>query len=394
MLFGDFTDPRSAIKATALKTALDRWPDDVRIVFVQLPNPQRKVARTAAETSIFAGGTAAFWKMHDRLFANPPRDQSDLQRAVVELGLDASAWQAAIDGKIHRGWVESDAKAARELGAVVAGTLYINGRLADAGTEVLQLIADERELMAKLVADGMPRDEVYAEILAIARPPTAAPTGNDPSRPDPNVNYAVSAAGRPVRGPVDARVTIIAFLDFQCPFCARVQTTLAAILLKHPKDVRIVFRNLPLAFHKNARELAKIALAAERKGKFWKMHDALFARKEISEAGWKPIARRLGLRAEQLESIAARPEIEEQIRTDEAIAAAFGVQGTPTFFVNGRLLGGAQPLEAFESLIEQELEKANEFAAQDPGGGGIFYDRLIEGFAPPIKGDPAEVFFD
>lgn len=395
VLFGDFTDPDSAVAASALATARERWPDDLRVAFVQFPNPMRPIARMAAETAIFAGGRDGFWKMHDRLFATPPTDRRALQAAVVELGLDTAAWNAALDGKLHRGWLNADADAARELGVTRAGTLFVNGRLAPRDAEgIVATIAGERDDMAELVRGGMPREAVYAEILAVTAPPAAATAVVDPASPDPRINYAVPAHDRPVRGPVDARVTIVAFLDFQCPFCARVQSTLDDVLRAHPDDVRIVFRNLPLAFHKDARTLAKIALAAERKGKFWEMQALLFARKELGAANWKPLAKRLRLRPAELEAIAARPEIERTIAEDELIAAAVGASGTPTFFVNGRLLSGAQPLDSFEALIDEELAKADEFAAHDPGGGGTFYDRLIVGFAPPFRSPPPEIFFD
>ena len=380
--FGDYTDAASATQARAVADALQRWPGDVSIAFVQLPSRSRRVSRLAAETAASAGGAEAFWQIHDRLFATPPKTPEDLERIAVATGKGAAAWKQSIDSGVHRPWIEANAASARELGIVRSPALFVNGKPTTGEADaIVAAIASERDAMAKLVANGLPRAEIYAEVLAVAdvpRPLASAKNGDE----DPSLNYAVPAADRPVLGPADAPVTVIVFTDFQCPYCARAQATLAELRKRHPEDVRIVFRNLPLGFHKDARELAKIALAADKQGKFWPMHDLIFARRDLGSAGWKRFAKKLRLDARNLEKAMKSPEIEQKIAQDEAVAKAFGVNGTPTFFVNGRQLGGAQPIEAFEVLVLEELGKAQAFLAEDLGGEGTVYDRMVEGFIP------------
>lgn len=384
--FGDYTDPKSAAQARAIDEALRRWPDDVRLAFVHVPSSSRPVARMAAQTAAAAGAVDRFWDVHDRFFAEPPTDAAAVERIAVAAGLDRVAWAEALADHVHEPWIAANVAAARELGVARAGVVSINGRTGpkDAAAMVAA-IGDEREATAALVREGLPRAEIYAEILAVADVPKPLGAAAAPGAIDPQINYAVPAAGRPVLGPVDARVTIVAFSDFQCPFCARAQATLAEIRKRHPDDVRIVFRNLPLAFHAQARDFAKLALAADGLGKFWPMHDLIFESGGRDFTQWKRFAKKLRLDPRKLARAMAAPAIEQALVEDAAVAAAFGARGTPTFFINGRLLGGAQPVDAFEALITEELAKAEAFAAEDPGGAGTFYDRLIEGFAGPIE---------
>lgn len=377
--FGDYTDPASAIQASAVADALQKWPSDVSVAFVQLPSRSRRVARMAAETAT-AAGAEKFWQVHDRLFATPPKAPADLERIATESGLDVATWKQAIESGLHKPWIEANATSARELGIVRAPALFVNGRAAT-GTadEIVAAIDAERTAMAKLVADGLPRAEIYAEILAVADmpKPLATPTGDDDG-----ASFAVPAAERPVLGPANALVTIVIFSDFQCPYCARAQETLAELRKRHPDDVRLVFRNMPLAFHREARTLAKIALAAEKQGKFWEMHDLIFANRDLHTASAKQLAKKLRIDAKKLAKAMKSPELEQKIAEDEALAKSFGVSGTPTFFVNGRRMSGAQPIESFDALVREELEKAKDFAVHDPGGEGTVYDRMIEGFLP------------
>jgi protein-disulfide isomerase len=380
--FGDYTNAVSATQARAIADALQRWPSDVGTAFVQLPARSRKVSRLAAQTAASAGDADRFWQVHDRLFATPPQSEADLERIATEAGLDLAAWKQAIAGEIHRQWIDQNTASARELGIVRAPALFVNGRPIDGDAEaILAMVASERDAIAELVADGLPRAETYAEILAVADVPKPIPSASKDGL-DPQLNYAVPAADRPVLGPVDAPVTIVVFSDFQCPFCARAQETLTQLRARHPDDVRIVFRNMPLAFHKQARELAKVALAADAKGKFWAMHDLIFANRITRDGEWKSFAKKLKLDARKLAKAMQSPAIETKIQEDEAVARAFGVTGTPTFFVNGRLLGGAQPLEEFERIVLEELGKAKAVIAHDAGGEGSVYDRMIEGFIP------------
>jgi protein-disulfide isomerase len=169
---------------------------------------------------------------------------------------------------------------------------------------------------------------------------------------------AVSAGDDPSRGPADAPVTIVEFSDFQCPFCARATPVLKQVEERYAGKVRRVFRDLPLTnIHKEAAGAAEAGTCANEQGKFWELHDALFAEQaSLLPAEIKRAASKLGLDATAfaacLDSGRHRPEWQQ----DAAEAASYGLTGTPAFFVNGRLLSGAQPFEAFARVIDEELE--------------------------------------
>lgn len=393
MLFGDFTDAASATLAAGFEAARVRWPDDVRVEFVHVPASTRPLALEAAQVSIEAGRSGRFWALHDRLlFGTKVTDHAGLVEAAEAVGVPRASVEQALADRVHRPWIDANTSAARALSITGAGVGFVNGRAAPLDVDgIVALVEQERAAIAALVRDGLPRAAIREEILASAEPPSPrppSPTG--PSGPDPAVNYAVPALDRPVLGPRDAKVTVIVFSDFQCPFCARVQPVLKQLREAHPDDVRIVFRNLPLAFHGHARELAKLALAVDAMApargrttsKFWRFHDLLFQRKELGEANWKLFAKRLGLDPKRVEKASGAAAIEAKIVEDEADAKAFGVSGTPSFFVNGRILVGAQPFESFDALVREELAKAQAFATDDAGGSEAFYDRLVRGFAP------------
>lgn len=146
----------------------------------------------------------------------------------------------------------------------------------------------------------------------------------------------------PVKGPENAKVTIIEFSDFQCPYCTRGRDTMEQVLKAYPNDVKLAFKNLPLPFHKEAEPAAKAALAAGKQGKFWEFHDALFANQQkLTEAFYEETAKSLGLDVAKWKTDFADPELQKLIDEDKAIAAKNDIQGTPGFFVDGVAVKGA-----------------------------------------------------
>jgi predicted DsbA family dithiol-disulfide isomerase len=167
---------------------------------------------------------------------------------------------------------------------------------------------------------------------------------------------AVAATG-PVRGPASAPVTIVEFGDFQCPYCKRVESSLHAVLEQYPRKVRVVFRNLPLTqIHSYAGGAAEAAVCADRQGKFWEMHDAMYAdQSALTAEGLKDTAKRLGLDLGKFSSCLAGHAPAAVLDADVKAAQALGLSGTPYFFINGRPLDGNVPLEKFQSIIAEEL---------------------------------------
>jgi protein-disulfide isomerase len=174
----------------------------------------------------------------------------------------------------------------------------------------------------------------------------------------------ISLDGQPDRGPKDAKVTIVEYSDFQCPFCARVYTTFENEVLKEYGDkVRFVFKNYPLSsIHPWAEDAALASECAYQQGneQFWTMYNGLFSKQsEINKDNFRErvtaIAQDGGMDSTKLQQcLEARAAI-DAVKADESEATALGVNSTPTFFVNGRRLSGAQTYESFKQLIDQEL---------------------------------------
>jgi protein-disulfide isomerase len=178
-------------------------------------------------------------------------------------------------------------------------------------------------------------------------------------QPPPVVRVPVSIEGAPVRGSADAPVTLVEFSDFHCPFCQKAQTTLKEILDRYPGKVKHAFRDFPVdALHPQARQAAEAARCAHDQGKFWSYHDTLFANAPHgAPADLRRYASEVGLDVPVFERCLSTGTHRASVQRDLEEGSRLGVSGTPAFFVNGRLLSGAQPLEAFTKLIEQELAR-------------------------------------
>lgn len=164
----------------------------------------------------------------------------------------------------------------------------------------------------------------------------------------------------PVKGPAAAKITIIEFSDFQCPYCKRGYDTIEQVVKAYPNDVKIAFKHMPLDFHKEAMPAAKASLAAHKQGKFWEYQTALFENQaKLSAAFYEETAKNLGLNVDQFKKDAASPEIEAQVKEDMALGQQNGIQGTPGFFVNGVAVKGAYPFEHFKMIIDRQLGKAS-----------------------------------
>ena len=191
---------------------------------------------------------------------------------------------------------------------------------------------------------------------AVAPAPAARPSA--PARPDPEKIYEIEIGDSPIRGSESAKVTIVEWADFQCPFCVRVHPTLEKIAEEYGDKVRFGFKHLPLSMHTKARAAHQASEAAHRQGKFWEMHDRIFANpKDLSEETYLRYANEIGLDIEKYKSDFSSSSVRKTIDADLAKARELGVSGTPSFFLNGRFLSGAQPYGAFARVIDEELAK-------------------------------------
>jgi len=168
----------------------------------------------------------------------------------------------------------------------------------------------------------------------------------------------VEAVG-PSRGPADAKVTLVEYSDFECPFCAKARTNVDKVMEANAGKVRLVFRHFPLPMHKNAPKAAEAAACADAQGKFFAMHDQLFDHaRELDAEKLPSYAEAIGLDMAKFNACLQSGEMAKVVERDTEAAEAIGVSSTPTFFINGRELAGALPPEEFQRIIDEELANA------------------------------------
>jgi protein-disulfide isomerase len=176
----------------------------------------------------------------------------------------------------------------------------------------------------------------------------------------PRVKIPVAAAD-PQQGRAEAPVTIVEFSDFECPYCGRSQETLRAVQKEYGERLRVIFKQFPLEeIHEHARVAAEAALCAQEQGKFWPLHDWMFANvQKLSRDEIVAAAKTLGLAEERMGQCLDQHARGKDVDADVALGQQIGVRGTPAFFVNGRLLTGALSVADFKDVIDDELRKTN-----------------------------------
>jgi protein-disulfide isomerase len=205
--------------------------------------------------------------------------------------------------------------------------------------------------------DKLERDIQSGAGAARARP-------QRPSEPDPNKVYAVPVAGAPVEGPASAKVTIVKAFEFACPFCQRVTPTLEQLRKDYGDDVRIVYENYIV--HPDAATTPALAsCAAHKQGKYEQMKKLIWekgfnANRDLSRENMDKLATEAGLDMNRYKADIDGEECKKIVQQDHSMLSNFGVRGTPAFFINGRYLSGAQPIQNFKRVIDEELKKANE----------------------------------
>jgi protein-disulfide isomerase len=183
--------------------------------------------------------------------------------------------------------------------------------------------------------------------------------------------YPISPGDAPSLGPADAPVVIVEYSDFQCPYCKRAQATVKELQAKYPDKVRLVFKNHPLAMHKQAHLAAEAALAADAQGKFWEMHDLLFAFNDALErADLDAYAEEIGLDMQRFNDDLASQRFAERIREESREVLAIGATGVPAIFVNGVYIKGAKPLAVYEQAVLAALGEIDAASQVENGGEG------------------------
>jgi len=387
--FSDFQCPFcSRVEPTLDKVKETYGPDKVRIVWKNQPLPfhdKAKPAAEAAQTVFMLKGSEAFWKFHDTAFKNQQQlSPESYEKWAVAAGVDVNQYKAALAAKKATKKVDEDQQLANKVGANGTPAFRING-VELSGAQPFEKFKEaiDKELgkaQAK-IASGTPKDKIYVEMSKENfKNKPAQHEEEEGEQEDTKTVWKVPVGKSPVQGKDTAPVTVMVFSDFQCPYCKRVEPTLAKIKETYGDKVRMVWKHEPLPFHPRAEPAAELALEARaQKGDkgFWDAHDKLFeSQPKLEDADLEKVAADLGLDVAKAKDAIKNHKYKKEIDADQELADDVQASGTPHFFVNGRRLVGAQPFEKFQKIIDEEVKKFEDqkgkVAAKD------WYDHLMK----------------
>lgn len=217
----------------------------------------------------------------------------------------------------------------------------------------------QKEILAKLEAIEGKVNTVEGKVNSIEKDQKEMMKAFKPRRPtiDYNKVHNLPVGKSKVRGNANAPVTIVEFSDFQCPYCSRLQPTLEKVLKDFPNEARLVFKNFPLSFHKQAKNAARATHAAGEQGKYWEMHDITFKNfNKLTEDSFKEFAGKLGLDETKFMADYKSGKYDNQIQQDINLGRQAGVTGTPSLFINGKRMKG-RSYDDFKNTIESYTKK-------------------------------------
>ena len=366
-VFSEFQCPFcNRIKPTLAKVE-ETYGDKVRVVFKHSPLPFHKEALGASVAALCAKEQGKFWEMHDKLFENMRALQVDkLPGYAAAIGLNEGKFNKCLEGNYKKGddgkltWkgkqadqVQADLDLAAKVMARGTPNTFVNGRKltgAKPFEEFKAVIDEELKKADALTGKGIKAADLYDEVIKNGKT-------FQPLEEEVNTFDLTNAA---VMGKKNAKIQIVEFSDFQCPFCSRVTAPLKEVKKHYGDDAVIVFKNFPLSFHKEAMPAAQAALCAKDQGKFWEYHDQLFANmKELKEKLWGKYATAVGIDAAKLEKCVADKTYEAQVRAEMAEGRKAKVRGTPSIYINGRKFSSPSGynLAAFTKVIDKHILK-------------------------------------
>jgi protein-disulfide isomerase len=211
-------------------------------------------------------------------------------------------------------------------------------------------------------------DKLETDLKAAPAAGRAAPQRQRPAGPDASKVYAVPVEGAPAKGPAHAKITLVEAFEFACPFCERVNPTIEQLQKEYGNDLKVVYKNFVV--HPDTATIpAQAACAAHKQGKYSEMTHLIWekgfkAGRNLSRDNMGTLAAEAGLDMKRFNADIDGDECKKTVQQDQNELRTVGVQGTPAFFINGRYLSGAQPIDNFKRIIDEELKKANERVAQ------------------------------
>jgi protein-disulfide isomerase len=387
VFFTDLECPYCSRAASTLDALERRYgADRLRIVVKHNPLPFHRAARRAAEVTQavrdLGGSKKAFEFMTLAYVAQEQLATEPYVAWLKQLGIDPKAVLERVSSPALAASIDRDMKLALSLGANATPSFRINGRTLEGALplEAFSEIIDEELAAARSTAEsGIATNEIYAQRVLLNGSVRAGPAPEPPALPEEMAVYKVPLEGAPLQGPPDAPVTIVAFVDYECPFSKRVKPTLDALLQSYPSDVRLAVRQNPLSFHPRALPAARLALEARAQqgdSGFFAANARLLDSSSLDEPALLAIARELRLDDKRVRSALSSDRHDKTVHRDQLVAARFRATGTPHFFVNGVRLSGAQPLATFRTLVDDRLEAAQAMVANGVRRGDVYAEIL------------------
>ncbi|MCL2725118.1 MAG: thioredoxin domain-containing protein [Polyangiaceae bacterium] len=356
--FSDFQCPYCKKVEPTLEKVRETYGDKVRLVWKHAPLPFHPRAVPAAQLSLEARvqkGDKGFWEAHKRLFESQPKlEDADLEKIASDMGLNVEKVKTAIKESKHKKDIDADLALVEEVQASGTPHFFVNGRrlVGAQPFEKFKAIIDDEIKKFEDQKGKVAAKDYYDHLMKTAK-----------GAPEPEKKVAPPVpAGAPFRGSANAKVVIQEWSDFQCPFCSRVEPTIAEVMKNYGDKVKFVWRDKPLPMHQDAplaSEAAREALKQKGPDGFWKMHDKMFANQQkLKRDDLEGYAKEIGLDMEKFKAALDNRTHKAAVDAESAAGTEIGITGTPAFLINGYYISGAQPYPKFKKLIERALAEA------------------------------------
>lgn len=426
--WSDYQCPWCKRTEPLLHEIMKKFKTGVKLVWFDFPLRFHRNAMPAALAAwevYVEKGNAAYWKFHDKVYANNRNITTEnLAKWAKELGANPAKVTEAIKTKKHEKVIRASMMAGQRIGVRGTPTLLVNGRKyrgrRDITTVSAMINAEMKKADQVIGKGGVTLATYYSHIQkkGLARVKYLPGSGNKRAqRPrrrqlDPNAVYKVPVTAKDVSlGPKDALVTIVEWSDFQCPYCKWASCIMKLVEKAYPKDVRYVWRNNPLPFHRSALPAAEAAMAAfAQKGAkgFFAMHDRIYPINKCSAkppmpnirewlralprpgpkldmAAFTKYAKEIGLDVARFKKDMESHAYLKTIKAQQAAGMKLGARGTPGFFVNGKYVRGIRPFARFKAMIDREIAAAKKLMAAKRIPRSKVYETIIaKGASAPV----------
>ncbi|AUX27603.1 DSBA oxidoreductase [Sorangium cellulosum] len=394
VVFSDFECPYCKHLAGTLRQLEQRYgPERLRIAWKNFPLAFHKRARPSAEAAmaVFAhAGASAFWAFHDAIFQADERLSPEVEAtALRRAGVTPGQLEQLLEKSGAARKVDADMALAARLGVTGTPASFINGVPLVGAQPAARFAAiiDAQLVEARALRDeGTPPAQVYAALTKKNLAAAAAAARDDAGDEDSATVHLVPVGDSPVRGEDTALVTLVMFGDYQCPFCGRVMPTIEKLTAQYGDRLRVVWKDNPLSFHARAEpaaELAREARAQKGDAAFWQAHERLLSGQgTLDDAALEAVAAELKLNVAAAKRAVASRKHAARIDADMELADDLGVRGTPHFFINGRSLAGARPIEEFQAIIDEEIQRAEALVVAGTPRAAV-YEAIQKQAVPP-----------